>query len=56
MTNYQYKEIDMNQVISGINSANRPSVITSFPKLTSICELNSIFSSATINNSERPTN
>ena len=56
MTNYQYKEIDMNQVISGINSADRPSVITSFPKLTSIGALNSIFSLATITNAERPTN
>jgi hypothetical protein len=56
MTNYQYKGIDINNIISGINSANRSTILTNLPKLNVTPQLNSEFTSASIINIERPAN
>jgi hypothetical protein len=56
MTNYQYKGIDMNNIIAGIKTANRPTVVNSFPDLTRIAGIDSSFNSTTIITAERPSN
>jgi hypothetical protein len=59
MTNYQYKGIDINNIITGINSANKSTLLTTLPDLTSIPQEDSIFASTSLIapvlfNSERP--